>query len=99
MKDNLKIFVLGKACSGKSTISYLIMKTLEENGFNVEFESLDIENKSKLSSIMEENVVGAVNHIKDKVDISINEFQLSRRGGLTIYTHDEMDKLFKKEEK
>ncbi len=38
MRRKLNITVSGEFCSGKSHVTYLIKKTLKENGFDVEFE-------------------------------------------------------------
>lgn len=76
-KEKLIITVAGRSMSGKSRLSYLLKKFLQENGFDVEHEvTLDYTNESQFERQMSENFDEVIDKLKDERKILIREEQL-----------------------
>mgnify|MGYP000276001665 CR=1 FL=1 len=76
MKE-IKIHVIGLACTGKSTIIALLNKTLVENGFqDVNIHSNDSMDKESFIKSANSDLDKKVDALKDKITIDIHETNL-----------------------
>jgi hypothetical protein len=78
-KEKLIITVSGRVMSGKSRLSFLLKKFLQENGFDVKHEvSLDYQNENHFEKQMSKNFDDVIGQIKEQREIVIKEEQLKR---------------------
>ena len=78
-KEKLIIAVSGRAMSGKSRLSFLLKKFLQENGFDVKHEvSLDYQNENQFEKQMSKNFNEIIGQMKEQREIIIKEKQLKR---------------------
>ena len=78
-KEKLIITVSGRVMSGKSRLSFLLKKFLQENGFDVKHEvSLDYQNENQFERQMSKNFDEVIGQIKEQREIVIKEEQLKR---------------------
>lgn len=77
-KEKLIITVSGRVMSGKSRLSFLLKKFLQENGFNVKHEiGLDFSNENDFERKMGKNLDEVIGQIKEQTEIIIKEEQLN----------------------
>lgn len=75
--NEIKIHVVGLACTGKSTIIALLNKTLNENGFdNVNIHSNDYNSQDEFLKVSNSHLDDKIKHLKDKISIDIHETNL-----------------------
>ena len=77
-KSEIKVSVMGKTCTGKSTVLWLITKTLMEHGVEVEIDFNDSDYKSieHLKSSMEHDFVSfgeRVRVVREKSKVILDE--------------------------
>lgn len=78
-KEKLIITVSGRAMSGKSRLSFLLKKFLQENGFDVKHEvTLDYQDENHFERQMSKNFDNVVGMMKEQREIIIKEEQLKR---------------------
>lgn len=78
-KEKLIITVSGRAMSGKSRLSFLLKKFLQENGFDVKHEvTLDYRDENHFERQMSKNFDNVVGMMKEQREIIIKEEQLKR---------------------
>jgi pantothenate kinase-related protein Tda10 len=76
-KEKLIITISGRTMSGKSHLSFLLKKFLQENGFDVKHEvALDYHNENHFESLMSKNFNEVVGQMKEQREILIKEEQL-----------------------
>lgn len=78
-KEKLIITVSGRAMSGKSRLSFLLKKFLQENGFDVKHEiTLDYSDENHFEIRMNKNFDEVIGKMKEQIEITIKEEQLKR---------------------
>lgn len=78
-KEKLIITVSGRTMSGKSCLSFLLKKFLQEKGFDVKHEvTLDYHDENHFEKQMSKNFDNIVGIIKEQREIIIKEEQLRR---------------------
>jgi len=80
MNKEINVTISGVHSSGKSHITYLIKKTLKENGFEVNFEP-DVDygpTESHFDRKIIRNNEKAIVTLSDSTKININQHQLNR---------------------
>lgn len=78
-KEKLIITVSGRTMSGKSRLSFLLKKFLQENGFDVKHEvSLDYHDENHFERQMSKNFDDVIGQMKEQREIIIKEEQLRR---------------------
>lgn len=76
MKEQLTITISGKSNTGKSHLSYLLNKFLNENGYNTKHEiPSDYLDEDHFDRSMSENFDEVMEMIRDKSNIVIREEQ------------------------
>lgn len=80
----LEIDIKGASNTGKSTIAYLIKKTLMENGFDVTFNSVDFNTVKDFDEHMKPNFYKKLMTLPDKIKIKLNEIQIVDMGKISL---------------
>lgn len=76
-KEKLIITVSGRAMSGKTRLSFLLKKFLQENGFDVKHEvTLDFHDEKHFEKEMSKNFDEVIEQMKVQKEILIKEEQL-----------------------
>ena len=79
MDKDLKIIILGRAATGKSTMMLLLEQFLKEKGFEVamqmEEELIDYGTERNMRRIFNENIDERVNALKQNVKITLEQRQ------------------------
>lgn len=81
MKEKkIVITVSGTAGSGKSRLSFLLKKFVQEQGFDVTHEiTSDYRNQTQFETQMNKNLDVAIENLKERTEILIKEQQLNRK--------------------
>ena len=91
-RDLITITISGTSGSGKSSISYLLKKFLEQEGINVNFEhDIDYKDELHFEQLMEKNLIQRKDVLKKKI-ITLNTIQTNRN----TFTYHDFKKLPKK---
>lgn len=85
MKDELRINVIGRTASGKSTVIFLMKEFLRKKGFNVEFDGGDdYDGEREFSQAIEREIIHGefdkrIKAVCEKSKIVISEVQAKKR--------------------
>ena len=78
-KKDLYITVSGQCNTGKSRLTYLLKTFLRENGLDVEYvPTNELPTESTFDKKMSKDIDAAINNIKGKSKITLNEVQLAK---------------------
>lgn len=79
-KKTITVKVEGATATGKSSITWAIIKTLQENGLEVELEAIDHDNIDHLQKSMEHDISleKRLSFVGEKTKIIVKEIQTTK---------------------